>query len=201
MGAGSYSMDGLHVSFARQTVVGIRLSSRPSGSGSFEGWSQVVFHFGRASGDGSVRVASSRVLEAVAGEAVSVSSESVSVSAGRSLEVSGGESVSVSSEAVSVSAAETLEARAMRASLAVSEDVDVLSGGAVTVLERVGLFGEQRRGVGGIGVGGVGVGCIGVVGGVGGAGGVERGAWWCVRRSACRHTRASRCLCRRRMCR
>ena len=30
LGAGSYSMDGLHVSFARQTVVGIRLSSRPS---------------------------------------------------------------------------------------------------------------------------------------------------------------------------
>ena len=77
-----------------QTVVGIRLSSMPSGSGSFEGWEQVVFHFGRASGDGSVRVASARVLEAVSGEAVSVSSESVSVSAGRSLEVSGGESVS-----------------------------------------------------------------------------------------------------------
>ena len=94
----------------------------PSGSGSFEGWEQVVFHFGRASGEGSVRVASSRVLEAVAGEAVSVSSESVSVSAGRSLEVSGGESVSVASEAVRVAASSSLEASAARASVTVSED-------------------------------------------------------------------------------
>ena len=83
-----------------------------AGSGSFEGWSEVVFHFGRVSSSGSVSVSASSVLEAVSGESVSVSSESVSVSAGKSLEVSGGESVSVVSETVSVSAAETLEARA-----------------------------------------------------------------------------------------
>ena len=67
LGAGSYSMDGVHVSFARQTVVGIKLMSSPVGTGSFEGWDEAVFHFGRAVGAGSVTVSSSSVLEAVAG--------------------------------------------------------------------------------------------------------------------------------------
>ena len=78
--------------------------SMPSGSGSFEGWEQVVFHFGRVAEGGSVRVSSASVLEAVSGESLSVVSESVSVSAGRSVEVSGGESVSVASDVVSVTA-------------------------------------------------------------------------------------------------
>ena len=199
-GRASYSMDGLHVSFTRRTVVGVRLSSAPAGSGSFEGWSEVVFHFGRVSSSGSVSVSASSALEAVSGESVSVSSESVSVSAGKSLEVSGGESVSLVSETVSVSAAETLEARATRASLAVSEDVDVLSGGAVTVSSASARLESS--------------GAVSVASGsevsVSGASAslevsevleVSSGSWWCVRRSACRHTRASRCLCRRRMCR
>ena len=74
--------------------------SSPAGTGSFEGWDEAVFHFGRAVGAGSVTVSSSSVLEAVSGESMSVSSETVSVSAGRTLDVSGGESVSVVSEAV-----------------------------------------------------------------------------------------------------
>ena len=65
----------------------------------------MVLHFGRSVGAGAVTVSASSVLEAVAGESVSVSSASVSVSAGGVLDVSGGEAVSVVSEAVSVEAA------------------------------------------------------------------------------------------------
>ena len=88
------------------------------------------------------------------------------MSAGRSLEVSGGESVSVASDAVSVAASSSLEASAARASVTVSEDMAVVSGGAVTVASWVGEPVEQRRGVGGVGVVGVGVERDGVVGGV-----------------------------------
>ena len=102
LGAGSYSMDGLHVSFTRRTVAGVRLSSAPAGSGSFEGWSEVVFHFGRAR-SGSIelgqrervgvdRAASwcwRRCVGVMSGVGVGDATESVSVSAGKSLEVRG----------------------------------------------------------------------------------------------------------------
>ena len=59
LGEGSYSVDGLHVKFAQQDVHGIRLSSSPFGNPSFDGWGDVVFHFGRAVGAGSVTVSAS----------------------------------------------------------------------------------------------------------------------------------------------
>ncbi|MEC7727026.1 MAG: hypothetical protein VYD05_16005, partial [Planctomycetota bacterium] len=115
LGSGSYSLDGLHVRFAAQEVSGLRLSSSSStpassssamaaGSGTFEGWGAVTVHFGRAVGDGSVRVASSRSVELVSGEAMSIGSEAVTVSAGGSVEAMGSESVDVSGLSVSVQA-------------------------------------------------------------------------------------------------
>ena len=97
LGAGTYSMDGLHVTFGAQSVSSVRLSV-VGGGGVFVGWDAVVLHFGRSVSSGSVRVSSSSVLEAVSGESLSVSSESVSVSAGGTLDVSGGESVRVVSD-------------------------------------------------------------------------------------------------------
>ena len=41
VGAGTYSLDGLHVRFASQTVVGVRLSV-VGGGGVFEGWSSAA---------------------------------------------------------------------------------------------------------------------------------------------------------------
>ena len=81
LGGGSYSMDGLQLGFARQAVVAIKLSSSPVGAGSFEGWEEVMFYFGHTASSGSVHVSSSKVLEAVSGESLLVSSESVSLSA------------------------------------------------------------------------------------------------------------------------
>ena len=48
LGGGSYSMDGLHVRFARQDVVGVKLEASPPSNPSFEAWDGAVFHFGRA---------------------------------------------------------------------------------------------------------------------------------------------------------
>ena len=72
VGAGLYSLDGLHVRFVRQDVAGVQLSV--SGGGSFDGWDAVVLHFGRAS-TGVARVASAGMLDVVSGDAVVVASE------------------------------------------------------------------------------------------------------------------------------
>jgi hypothetical protein len=120
LGEGSYSLDGLHVKFAKQDVHGIRLSSSPFGNPSFDGWGDVVMHFGRAVGSGSVRVSASSVLEAVAGDSVSVESASVSVAAGGSLDVSG-DSVSIASEDIQVLAASTMSLQAGAATIDVHE--------------------------------------------------------------------------------
>jgi hypothetical protein len=93
LGAGSYSLDGLHVSFPEQSIDTVRVGSTAqaaTGSTLFEGWQKVVFHFGYSVGAGAVRVAASSTLETVAGKAVSVVSESVSVAAGRSLDIATG---------------------------------------------------------------------------------------------------------------
>merc|ERR1711871_869945 len=132
LGAGAYSMDGLHVTFGAQSVSSVRLSVQ-GGGGLFVGWDEVVFHFGQSVSSGSVRVSSSSVLEAVSGESLSVSSESVSVSAGGTLDVSGGESVRVVSDVVRVESARSLDVSSSSASLVVSDDLDVFSGGAVSV--------------------------------------------------------------------
>ena len=101
LGAGSYSLDGLHIRFERQDVVGVRLGSVPHGNPSFAGWSGAVLHFGRGVGAGSVSVSAASMLALASGEAVSVSSEAVSVAAGSSVEVSSGETVRVAGEVVS----------------------------------------------------------------------------------------------------
>ena len=64
LGEGSYSLDGLHVRFERQDVGGVRFGSEPKAGPSFDGWGEVVLHFGRAVGSGAVRVSASSVLEA-----------------------------------------------------------------------------------------------------------------------------------------
>ena len=120
LGAGTYSMDGLHVTFGAQSVSSVRLTVL-RGGGVFVGWDAVVFHFGQSVSSGSVRVSSSSVLEAVSGESLSVSSESVSVSAGGTLDVSGGESVRVVSDVVRVESSRSLDVSSSSASLVVSE--------------------------------------------------------------------------------
>jgi len=133
VGHGSYSLDGLHVRFDMMDVSGMRLGASPRSSPSFDGWSEVMLHFGRSVESGSVSVSASSVLEAVSGESVSVSSQSVSVSAGSSLDVSGGDSVSVVSEAISVESGSSMEVSSVRASVSVGESLDVFSGGSVAV--------------------------------------------------------------------
>ena len=46
VGHGSYTLDGLHVRFDAMDVSGIRLGASPSSSPSFDGWSEVMLHFG-----------------------------------------------------------------------------------------------------------------------------------------------------------
>ena len=131
LGPGSYSMDGLHVHFNKQEVLGIRLGSVPASDPTFVGWGEVVFHFGRMAGSGAVKVSASSVLEAVAGEAVVVQTEAVSVAAGGVVDVSGGEAVTVTTEAVSVQSV-SLEASSETVSVT-SEQLEVFSGGAISV--------------------------------------------------------------------
>eukprot|EP01046_Picozoa_sp_COSAG06_P089638 COSAG06_NODE_36009_length_453_cov_0.372881_1_plen_150_part_11 len=114
LGAGSYSLDGLHIRFERQDVVGVRLGSVPHGNPSFAGWSGAVFHFGRGVGAGSVSVSAANMLALASGESVSVSSEVVSVVAGSSVEVSSGETVRVTGEVVSVESTSAVGARGER---------------------------------------------------------------------------------------
>ena len=97
-----YSLGGLSVRFGAQSVSGMRLRSAPGLSPTFEGWSDVVVHFGRRS-SGSVSVSSAWRIEASAGEEVSVSSMDVVVNAGGSVSVSSVEGVHVSASDVSVS--------------------------------------------------------------------------------------------------
>merc|ERR1711871_753958 len=126
LGAGTYTMDGLHVAFSAQSVSSVRLSVR-GGGGLFVGWDEVVFHFGQSVSSGSVRVSSSSVFEAVSGESLSVSSESVSVSAGGTLDVSGGESVRVSRLSVDVLAEEEFAIVAGAISAAAADSIEVIS--------------------------------------------------------------------------
>ena len=132
LGAGSYSLDGHHVRFERQDVGGVRLSSVPFGNPSFEGWGQVVFHFGRVVGSGRVSVSATSVLELTSGESVSVSSDTVSLSAGSSVEVGSGETVSVMGDVVSVESVELMEAMSERVSVS-ADTVDVFTGGLASV--------------------------------------------------------------------
>ena len=121
LGGGSHSLDGLHVAFEQQDVAGVRFGSEPKSGPSFEGWGEVVLHFGRAVGSGAVHVFRHRVcLRLLLEESVSVSSGAVSVSAGGVLDVSSGEAVHVVSEAVTVESSSVLEAS--------SESVSVVAG-------------------------------------------------------------------------
>ena len=56
LGEGSYSVDGLHVRFDAQEVAGVRFGSDPKAGPSFDGWGDVVLHFGRSVGAGAVTV-------------------------------------------------------------------------------------------------------------------------------------------------
>ena len=58
-----YSLGGLSVRFASQSVSGVRVRSAPGLSPTFEGWDGVVFHFGRRS-SGSVSAVSYTHLRA-----------------------------------------------------------------------------------------------------------------------------------------
>ena len=53
LGEGSCSVDGLHVRFDAQEVAGVRFGSDPKAGPSFDGWGDVVLHFGRSVGAGA----------------------------------------------------------------------------------------------------------------------------------------------------
>jgi hypothetical protein len=114
LGEGTYSLDGLHVRFARQDVYGVSLTSSSEGEPIFEGWGSVTIHFGKAVDTGSVSISASSALEAVSGESLSVSSTSVSVSAGEDVGVSGGGAVSVSGGSLSVLSSTTVNVAVRR---------------------------------------------------------------------------------------
>ncbi|MEC7000332.1 MAG: hypothetical protein VXX04_00690, partial [Actinomycetota bacterium] len=132
LGAGSYSLDGLHVRFERQDVVGVRLGSYPPSNPSFEGWSTAVFHFGRVVNAGTVSVSATSMLELTSGEAMSVSSDTVRVSAGSSVEIGSGDTIQVMGDVVSVESVELLEAESERVSVSAGA-MDVFSGGLASV--------------------------------------------------------------------
>ena len=81
-----YSLGGLSVRFASQSVSGVRVRSAPGLNPTFEGWSDVVIHFGRrSSGDGLLSLSSAWRIEASSAEEVSIASADVSLSAGVNL--------------------------------------------------------------------------------------------------------------------
>ena len=114
-----YSLGGLSVRFAAQSVSGVRVRSAPGLNPTFESWGEVVFHFGRRS-SGSVSVSSEWRIEASAAEEVSVSSMDVVVNAGGTVDVSAVEGVSVSASDVSVESSGLTEVS--------SRDVSVVAG-------------------------------------------------------------------------
>ena len=114
-----YSLGGLSVRFASQSVSGVRVRSAPGLNPTFESWGEVVFHFGRRS-SGSVSVSSEWRIEASAAEEVSVSSMDVVVNAGGTVDVSAVEGVSVSASDVSVESSGLTEVS--------SRDVSVVAG-------------------------------------------------------------------------
>ena len=72
VGSGSYSLDGLHVHFELQDVHAIELSSTGLTNDVFQGWSDVVIHFGQTLGAGSMSMSAASVLEATSGESLAV---------------------------------------------------------------------------------------------------------------------------------
>ena len=128
VGAGTYLLDGLHVRIGQQTVDLIRMSAE--GGGTYDGWSEVLFHFGRAVGAGTVTVAASNALEAVAGESVSVAAEGITLSAGTSVDVRS-KSIHVSSEELNLQA-DTLTAAGQTVQVSATSSVEVFTGGSLS---------------------------------------------------------------------
>ena len=127
-----YSLGGLSVRFGVQSVSGMRLRSAPGLSPTFEGWSDVVVHFGRRS-SGSVSVSSAWRIEASAGEEVSVSSMDVVVNAGGSVSVSSVEGVHVSASDVSVSSSGLVDVSSREVSVVGVDRLEAYGGEEVRV--------------------------------------------------------------------
>ena len=127
-----YSLGGLSVRFASQSVSGVRVRSAPGLNPTFEGWSDVVIHFGRRS-SGSVSVSSAWRIEASAGEEVSVSSMDVVVNAGGSVDVSSVEGVHVSGSDVSVSSSVSMDVSSRDVSVVAGDRLDAYGGEEVRV--------------------------------------------------------------------
>ena len=127
-----YSLGGLSVRFGAQSVSGMRVRSAPGLSPTFEGWIDVVVHFGRRS-SGSVSVSSAWRIEASAGEEVSVSSMDVVVNAGGSVSVSSVEGVHVSASDVSVSSSGVVDVSSREVSVVGVDRLDAYGGEEVRV--------------------------------------------------------------------
>ena len=132
VGSGSYSLDGLRVHFERQDVHAIELSSTGADNDVFQGWSDVVIHFGQTSGAGSMSMSAASVLEATSGESLAVSSKSVTVSAGNTLSVSAVAAVDVSAGSLDV-VSDSVRGSVGNAAVQASGDMELSSGGAVTM--------------------------------------------------------------------
>ena len=125
-------MDGLHVRFARQDVVGVKLGASPPSTPSFEAWDGAVFHFGRTVDSGTVSVTASTTLDATAGQSVMVDAETVTLSSGSTVDVTSAEVVKVQSATVDVQAVTAMAVASEFVSLA-SASVDVVSSAEISV--------------------------------------------------------------------
>ena len=101
-GRGQYSMDGLTVQFAECTVHAIRLSSDMHNTAVFDGWSEVLLHFGRVESTGKMTIQTAGSLDAVAGETISISTNDMALSAAGTLDVSAGEDLTILASTASV---------------------------------------------------------------------------------------------------
>merc|ERR1719162_708641 len=122
-----YSLGGLSVRFASQTVSGVRVRSAPGLNPTFESWGDVVMHFGRRT-SGSVSVSSEWRIEASAAQEVSVSSMDVVVNAGGKVGVSAVEGVQVSAADVSVAASGMTELSSRHVSVVAGDRLDAYGG-------------------------------------------------------------------------
>ena len=86
-----------------------------------------MFHFGHLVGVGTVTVAASTALEAVAGESVSVAAQDVAVSGGTSVVVSG-KTVQLASKELGVKA-NSIDAAAQNVAVSATSALEVFSGG------------------------------------------------------------------------
>ena len=134
VGDGEYSLNGLRVRLPTpMDVVAVRLTSDPFNNPSYQGWSEVMFHFGRLSAPGTMALRAAGRIEATAEESLSMHTRQLVLDA-NNMSLTG-DSVDVrSSGRMAVQTAGALEAHAEEIHLHSHEDLSVYSGGAASTM-------------------------------------------------------------------